>query len=145
MNIFLEKKFVKAENAERIPGSGIDHEFYKPLKRRAEDERFIFLYISRLVKDKGIGEYVAAARKLKAKLPGAEFHVLGPVWLQNLKDNTVTEAEIDAWVREGTISYLGDALDVRPHIANADCIVLPSYREGTATFCWKHPAWNGPV
>lgn len=144
MNIFLEKKFVKPANAERIPGSGIDHEFYKPLDRRKEDGKFIFLFISRLVKDKGIGEYVEAARRLKMELPGVEFHVLGPVWLQNLKDNTVTEAEIDGWVKEGAIKYLGDASDVRNQIAFADCIVLPSYREGTSNVLLEASSMERP-
>jgi len=132
MDIFLEKGFVKKERAERVPGSGIDHEFYKPMPQRQPDGKFIFLFISRLVKDKGILEYVEAARILKDKLPAVECQVLGPVWLQNLKDNTVTEADIRKWVNEGIIDYLGDAKDVRPFIAYADCIVLPSYREGTS-------------
>jgi len=144
MNIFLEKKFVRPERAERIPGSGIDHQYYMPLPRREKDGRFVFLFISRLVKDKGILEYVEAARLLKTGLPGAEFRVLGPVWLQNLKDNTVTEAEIDQWVKEGTITYLGDAKDVRPHIAAADCIVLPSYREGTSNVLLEASSMERP-
>ena len=144
MNIFLEKKFVQPQRAERIPGSGIDHEYYMPLPGRENDGKFIFLFISRLVKDKGILEYVEAARLLKAELPAAEFRVLGPVWLQNLKDNTVTETEIQQWVKDGIITYLGDAKDVRPHIAAADCIVLPSYREGTSNVLLEASSMERP-
>ena len=144
MNIFLEKKFVKPERAERIPGSGIDHEYYMPLPGRGKDNKFIFLFISRLVKDKGILEYVEAARSLKKELPVAEFRVLGPVWLQNLKDNTVTETEIRQWVKDDIITYLGDAKDVRPHIAAADCIVLPSYREGTSNVLLEASSMERP-
>lgn len=144
MNIFLEKKFVKPERAERVPGSGIDHQYYMPLARREKDNKFIFLFISRLVKDKGILEYVEAASILKTELPGAEFRVLGPVWLQNLKDNTVTEKEIQQWVANGVINYLGDAKDVRPHIAAADCIVLPSYREGTSNVLLEASSMERP-
>ncbi|MEO6490912.1 MAG: glycosyltransferase family 4 protein [Ferruginibacter sp.] len=144
MNIFLDKKFVKPANAERIPGSGIDHEYYKPLERRAEDKKFIFLFISRLVKDKGIGEYVAAAKMLKENLPFADFHVLGPVWLQNLKDNTVSQEELDGWIQSGMIKYFGDAADVRPYIAAADCIVLPSYREGTSNVLLEASSMERP-
>ncbi len=144
LNIFLEKKFIKPERAERIPGSGIDHEYYMPLQRRQKDDRFIFLFISRLVKDKGILEYVEAAQILKKELPTAEFRVLGPVWLQNLKDNTVTESEIKQWVKDGIINYLGDAKDVRPHIASADCIVLPSYREGTSNVLLEASSMERP-
>jgi len=144
MNIFLEKGFVKPERAERIPGSGIDHRYYEPMERRTQDDKFIFLFISRLVKDKGILEYVEAAGILKAEFPKAEFRVMGPVWLQNLKDNTVTEAEIRQWVNEGIINYLGDAKDVRPHIAAADCIVLPSYREGTSNVLLEASSMERP-
>lgn len=132
MDIFLKKGFVKPGRAERIPGSGIDHRYYMPQPPRAADGKFVFLFISRLVKDKGILEYVEAARMLKNELPDAEFRVLGPVWLQNLKDNTVTEAEIKSWVDAGIINYLGNAADVRTYIAAADSVVLPSYREGTS-------------
>ena len=132
MNIFLEKGFVKPEHAARIPGSGIDHEFYKPMPRRQPDGKFVFLFISRLVKDKGIVEYVEAARMLRKSHPEITCRVLGPVWMQNLKDNTVTREEIDLWEKEGIIEYAGETKDVRPFIAEADCIVLPSYREGTS-------------
>ena len=144
MNIFLEKKFVKPERAERIPGSGIDHQYYQPQERRPADEMFVFLFISRLVKDKGILEYVEAARMLKKELPTAAFHVLGPVWLQNLKDNTVTEEEIQQWVKDGIITYLGNAKDVRPYIASADCVVLPSYREGTSNVLLEASSMERP-
>ncbi|CAN5760548.1 glycosyltransferase family 4 protein [soil metagenome] len=144
MHIFLERGFVKPGRAERIPGSGIDHQFYQPMPARPADGKFIFLFISRLVKDKGILEYVEAARLLKNKLPNTEFKVLGPVWLQNLKDNTVTVAEVQQWVNEGVIDYLGDAKDVRRHIAAADCIVLPSYREGTSNVLLEASSMERP-
>jgi len=144
MDIFLAKKFASPERAERIPGSGIDHGFYEPMPRREKDGKFIFLFISRLVKDKGIIEYVDAARMLGAKLPGAEFQVLGPIWRQNLKDNTVSETDIERWVDSGTIRYHGDAKDVRPYIASADCIVLPSYREGTSNVLLEASSMERP-
>jgi len=144
MNIFLDKKFVKPGRAERIPGSGIDHEYYAPVPRRQEDGKFVFLFISRLVKDKGIVEYVEAARRLQKILPNTVFRVLGPVWNQNLKDNTVTEAELRQWIAEGVIDYVGDAKDVRPYIAESDCVVLPSYREGTSNVLLEASSMERP-
>ncbi len=145
MNIFLEKGFVKPEHAARIPGSGIDHEFYKPMPRRQPDDKFVFLFISRLVRDKGIVEYVEAARVLKQFYPKLVCRVLGPIWTQNLKDNTVTKEEIDQWEKEGIIEYTGEAKDVRSFIADADCIVLPSYREGTSNVLLEASAMERPV
>lgn len=129
-NLFLEKKFVSPQQAQIIPGSGIDYEYFVPLPKKRNDGKFVFLFISRLIKDKGILEYVEAARLLKEKNMDAEFQVLGPYYSQNLKENIITEKEIVKWVEEGTVIYLGASMDVRSFIAEADCVVLPSYREG---------------
>lgn len=132
MNLFLDKKFVNPERAERIPGSGVDHEYYKPVKKESDNKPFSFLFISRLIKDKGILEYVEAARILKNEMKEVEFQVLGSFWSQNLKDNIITKENVAHWVKEEIIQYKGAADDVREYIAAADCIVLPSYREGTS-------------
>jgi glycosyltransferase involved in cell wall biosynthesis len=144
MKLFLDHHFVKPELAERIPGSGIDHAYFHPMEKKAGSEGFVFLFISRLVKDKGICEYVEAARLLKPALTDVEFRVLGPLWDQNLKDNTVTREELDIWLKEGVITYLGESPDVRPFIADADCIVLPSYREGTSNVLLEASSMQRP-
>ncbi|MBL0145285.1 MAG: glycosyltransferase family 4 protein [Chitinophagaceae bacterium] len=132
MQIFLEKKFAKPQIAECIPGSGVDYTYYTPLPAKNKTEGFQFLFISRLVKDKGIVEYVKASAQIKEKYNHVQCNVIGPIWHQNLKDNTVTQNELNEWVNNGFINYLGEIKDVRQNIANADCIVLPSYREGTS-------------
>ena len=128
--LFLDKKFVKPSQVEIIPGSGVDTGYFYPMPKKHNQDTFVFLYISRLIKDKGILEFVEAARILKNQNIPAEFHVLGPYYSQNLKENIVTEKQIVHWVEAGTVKYLGAAADVRPYIADSDCIVLPSYREG---------------
>lgn len=130
MKLFIDHKFVLPSKAAIVPGSGIEYELYQPVHLKKENNQIIFLFISRLIKDKGIGEFVEAARILRTQLPKAEFQVVGPLWTQNLKHNIVTQKEIDKWTNEGLIKYLGYADDVRTFIAAADCIVLPSYREG---------------
>ncbi|MEO6539303.1 MAG: glycosyltransferase family 4 protein [Ferruginibacter sp.] len=144
MNLFINKKFVLKNRASRIPGSGIDHEYYKPIPVEKNGSTFRFLFISRLIKDKGILEYIEAAKKLKAQIPGAEFQVLGPLWEQNLKSNIITRLQLDAWSSEGVIKYLGAKEDVRPHIAAADCIVLPSYREGMSNILLEAASMQKP-
>ena len=144
MGIFVQKGFVDAARAQRIPGSGIDYRYYSPLPACKPDDRFVFLFISRLVKDKGIMEYVEAARMLKNDLPNATFRVLGPVWQQNLKDNTVSDEELRRWVNEKIVDYSGETDDVRLHIAAADCIVLPSYREGTSNVLLEASSMERP-
>jgi glycosyltransferase involved in cell wall biosynthesis len=130
LDIFLRKKFVKASQAAIIPGSGVDYEHFAPMPKKRNDGKFVFLFISRLIKDKGILEYVAAARQLAGTHENIVCQVLGPYYSQNLKENIITEKQIMHWLDEGIVQYLGAADDVRPFIAEADCIVLPSYREG---------------
>jgi glycosyltransferase involved in cell wall biosynthesis len=133
MNLFLEHNFAKPSVVERIPGSGVEYDYYAPREKvNAPDGTFRFLYIGRLLKDKGVLEYIGAARMIKATHPQAICQVLGPLWLQNLKGNTITQTDLDGWIAEGIIEYLGETGDVRPFMAEADCLVLPSYREGTS-------------
>ena len=129
-NVFLTKKFVQQHKTEIIPGSGVDYEYYKPIPKKRIDEKFVFLFISRLIKDKGILEYVEAAKGIKLLRTDVEFQVLGPYYSQNLKENIITEKQIVQWVEQGVVNYLGATNDVRPFIAECDCVVLPSYREG---------------
>lgn len=131
MRIFIDKGYAKPEVSERIPGSGVDSDFYSPrtLTVHKNNKKFKFLFVSRLVIDKGIIEYVNAARVLKSQL-NAEFQILGPLWVQNLKKNTISAEILKSWQSENTITYLGDTNDVRNFMCDADCIVLPSYREG---------------
>jgi glycosyltransferase involved in cell wall biosynthesis len=141
--VFLKNGFVKPEQCLVIPGSGVDVDFYKPMPDVVADVPFSFLFVSRLVKDKGILEFVAAATLLKNEL-NASFKVIGPVWSQNLKDNTVTTAEIQEWVDRGFIEYLGEQNDVRAFMAVSGCVVLPSYREGMSNVLLEASAMGKP-
>ncbi len=87
-----------------------------------------FLLIARLLNDKGIIEYVEAARQIKQKYPTIEFHLVG-----GLFDNpaAISQEQLDAWLEEGIFVYWGEVDDVRPAISKCSIYVLPSYREGT--------------
>ena len=146
MNLFIERKFVKSSIAERIPGSGIDYKKFSPIILKEKDSNtFIFLFIGRLIKDKGIFEYINAARIIRKKFPNAIFNVMGPFWTQNLKKNTITHTQLQNWIDEGVIDYLGEKKDVRKFIAEADCIVLPSYREGTSNTLLEAASMEKPA
>jgi glycosyltransferase involved in cell wall biosynthesis len=144
LQIFLSKKFVKKEQTRIIPGSGVDYDFFKPRLQKRNDEKFVFLFISRLIKDKGILEYVEAAKELKETNPEVVCQVLGPYYFQNLKENMITEKQIMYWLDNGFVNYLGAANDVRPFIAEADCIVLPSYREGMSNVLLEAASMQKP-
>ncbi len=127
-DLFVNKRLVPAQSADLLPGSGIDLKRFTP-KPFTRNKEFTFLLISRLITDKGIFEFVEAVRKLKAEGVEARFQVLGakdPKHRRGIPLETVQQ-----WIDDRTIEYLGTTEDVQPFIQSADCVVLPSYREGT--------------
>ncbi len=127
--LFLASGLVRSEQARLLPGSGIDVDYFDPASfpLRAIGP-FTFLFVGRLIGQKGIYEFVEAARMVRREMPDVQFKVLGFLDAENR--SAVTREEVTAWQREGSIEYLGSAEDVRPYIADADCVVLPSWREG---------------
>lgn len=126
--LFVDKNIVKSKITVLLPGSGVDLEKFKPAPFK-RNERFTFLLIARLLFDKGIMEYAEAIRILRAEGINAKFQILG-----NIETDAglgVTLKTVKAWEEEGLIEYLGSVKDVRPVIEEADCVLLPSYREGT--------------
>jgi len=128
-NFFIDKKIVKAQKCDVLPGSGVDTNRFKP-QYKEQREKVRFLLIARMIWEKGIGEYVQAARAIKKVYPNVEFCLLGFLDVQN--PGAITRREMDNWVNEGVINYLGVSDKVDEVIHSADCVVLPSYyREGT--------------
>ncbi len=146
LNAFVERGYIKKEQARRVPGSGINYEQFAPQpSSRSNDGKFIFLYVSRLIKDKGIMEFVKAASILKDQFPAAEFHIVGPLWTGNKKSLTVTEKELNGWIERKWIVYHNKQKDIRPFIADADCVVMPSYREGMSNVLLEAASMARPL
>ncbi len=128
------------EKAVLINGSGIDIYEFAPAPF---PDSLSFLLIARLISDKGIREYVEAARIIKKKHPEIKFRVAG--WIDN-NPNSITQAEMDKWVGGGIIDYLGKLTDVRPAIANSSVYTLPSYYpEGTPRTILEAMAMGRPI
>lgn len=108
-----------------VNGSGVDVAEYAPVPLPTNP---CFLLIARLLGDKGIREYVAAAQKVKSRYPQTRFTLVG--WIDENPD-AINQKELDQWIEAGTIEYLGKLDDVRPVISHCSIYVLPSYREGT--------------
>jgi glycosyltransferase involved in cell wall biosynthesis len=125
LGLFVENKMVKMAQTTLVNGSGVDLDYYQ-VEALPKTPRFLML--ARLLKDKGICEYVEAARQVKAQYPEAQFDLAG-----DFSDNpsVISPQTIDEWQKEGVINYLGHLDDVRPTMATASVFVLPSYREGT--------------
>jgi glycosyltransferase involved in cell wall biosynthesis len=146
LNAFVERKYIRKEQARRVPGSGVNYEQFAPQpSSRGNDGKFIFLYVGRLLKDKGVMEFVEAATIVKNKFPAAEFHVVGPLWKGNKKSLTVTEEELNGWIEKKWIVYHDKQKDVRPFIADADCVVMPSYREGMSNVLLEAASMAKPL
>ncbi len=142
--LFIERDIVRADQAVLVPGSGIDLEYFKPTTSdRKAKAPVTFLLIARLLKDKGVREFVEAARHIRTTHPNARFQLLGEVGVANR--TAINKPTVDEWVSEGIIDYLKTTDDVRPYIAAADCVVLPSYREGTPRTLLEAAAMARPI
>ncbi|MGN6669540.1 MAG: glycosyltransferase family 4 protein, partial [Trinickia sp.] len=137
-----ERLLARPERAKQLHGEGVDLEHFglTPLPHEAH---VTFVLIGRLLWDKGVGEYVEAARIVRKQYPHTRFQLLGPVGVDN--PSAITQADVDGWQREGVVDYLGEAHDVRPFIAKADCVVLPSYREGVPRTLMEASAMGRPI
>jgi glycosyltransferase involved in cell wall biosynthesis len=146
LEAFIQAKYITRQQALRVPGSGVNYEKFSPMPfARGNDGKFIFLYISRLLKDKGVMEYVEAASIVREKYPNSEFHIIGPLWGGNKKSLTVTRDELDSWIQKKWIVYHDKQKDVRPFIADADCVVMPSYREGMSNVLLEAASMARPL
>lgn len=142
--LFVGQRLVTADRTAILPGSGIDLAAFDPQAFPVERDGTIrFLMIARMVRDKGVLEYVAAARLVLARFPEVRFELLGFLDVDNR--TAIARETVDGWVAEGLVDYLGDTEDVRPFLARADCIVLPSYREGTSRVLIEAAAMARPA
>ncbi len=129
LQLFIDNGLVKKELTGLLPGSGVDIKHFSPAKNKIINDKFVFLLIARMLKDKGIIEFVEAARLLKKQYPTIECQLLGFLDVKN--SSAISTTEMQAWVDEGIINYLGTSDQVIDYLHLTDCAVLPSYREGT--------------
>lgn len=142
LKLFRDLKLVSSKGRQIIiNGSGVDisHFAYSP----PPTEPISFLLMARLIWDKGIGEYVEAARNLKSRYPKVSFKLLGPF---DSNPTAIKSTDVERWEKEGIIEYLGETRDVRPYLANSSVFVLPSfYREGTPRSVLEAMSMGRPI
>ena len=163
--MFVSAGLVPLAITDRLPGSGVDlvkFAYQAPLEKVGLDQfdehvgldilgsqavrvehKVSFILIARMLFDKGIGEYVEAARLIKARYPQVEFNLLGFLDVQN--PAAISRSQMNQWVSEGIVNYLGTTDDVRPYINSTDCVVLPSYREGVPRSLLEAAAIGRPI
>jgi glycosyltransferase involved in cell wall biosynthesis len=146
LQLFSEKKIVNPGITDVLPGSGINLRKFKPLSVDLNSDKnysFHFLLIARMLKDKGVIEYVNAAQILKTSGFNVKCCLLGFLDVQN--PAAISSAQMEKFVEQGFVHYLGTSDDVREHISRADCVVLPSYREGTPRSLLEAAAMAKPI
>jgi len=128
-DLFLARALVRPGQVRILPGSGVDPARFPATGRPDHPPGApVFLMIARVLRDKGVVEFTEAAGIIRARWPGARFRLLGALGADNR--SAIPAETVAEWHRQGLIEHLGEVPDVRPVIAAADCVVLPSYREG---------------
>ena len=141
-DLFVKNKIVKSKFCEITPGSGIDLDKFEQSALPNKND-LIFLYVGRVLRDKGVEEFIDAAKMVKEKYPSARFQILGPIKSQNR--TAISFQEIKKWQDKKIIEYLGQTDNVTHFINKALCVVLPSYREGTSRALLEAAAVGRPI
>ena len=140
--LFVDRRIARPDQARLVAGSGVDLDRFALTAVEQHDD-LRFLLVARLLLDKGIAEFVAAARIVRQRYPGARFQLLGGPGGDN--PSAVPHADLARWAAEDIVELLGVQDDVRPAIAAADCVVLPSYREGLSRSLLEAAAMGRPL
>lgn len=142
-NFLIANGLLRDEQMRLLPGSGIDLTKFAASRLPDESGNLSFLMISRLIRDKGTMEYLEAARAVRQASPHCRFQLLGPLGAANR--TAISQAELQPYLDDGSVEYLGSTDDVRPFVEAAHCVVLPSYREGAPRSLIEAAAMGRPV
>lgn len=138
--LFYKLKIISEKHSSHIiNGSGVDLELYPYSKL---PNKPIFLMLSRLLVDKGVREYVEAARIVKSRFPKVIFQLAGRL---DSNPSSISSKELELWINEGFIKYLGELSSVQKSITSCRIYVLPSYREGMPRSVLEAMAIGRPI
>ena len=141
LNEFVQNGIVHREKTFFLGPIGVDLAAFSPVPPVTAP--VTFLLAARLLREKGVGEFVEAARRIKAKYPVARFILLGGL---DTNPGAISKEEVEGWVKEGLIEWPGHVTDVRPYLAQASVFVLPSYyREGVPRSIQEAMAMARPI
>ena len=144
LKLFLDEGIIGIENTDRLPGSGVDLNKFKEVHAKKDSKKFKFLLVSRMLWPKGIEEFVHAAKIVKDKFKNVEFLLLG--FLDTESPTAISKEQMDIWIENYPIKYLGVSDNVKEVISIADCIVLPSYyREGVPKILLESASMSKPI
>lgn len=143
LKLFVENKLIDKTITRIIPGSGVDTAKFVPVEKESNVTHFKFVFIGRLIYDKGIREYIEAVRLLKKHYDYVEFLVLGPLYENNA--TAISKETLNKWIDNKEITYLGQSDQVEKVLQDMDCVVLPSYREGLSKVLIEASSMGLPI
>jgi glycosyltransferase involved in cell wall biosynthesis len=141
--LFIENRLISAKQGKILPGSGVDLVRFKPVQNYSVYTITKFCFIGRLIGDKGIYEFITAAKKIIADKLCAEFYILGELYPQH--PTAVQQETLEQWIKDGIIEFLGKTDEVEKELGKFSCIVLPSYREGLSRVLLEACSMSIPV
>ena len=142
-DLFLKNKIVTKKNSEVIPGSGVDIDYFESRHNIPKDIT-IFLYSGRLLKEKGIYEFLNAASIILKKNNHCEFHIIGKYYEDD--KSSIKLKELKKFIKDNNkIKYFGFVEDSKKYYEQSTCIILPSYREGLSKSLLEASSMSRPV
>lgn len=139
LKVFTDSRLVTKKKCFVVNGSGVNLEKFKPVDFPTQ---ITFLYIGRLIRDKGVGEYLEACRKIKKKYADVRCMLVGPY---DSNPSALKNKDITPYIDDGSIEFFGEQPDVRPYIEQCSVYVLPSYHEGTPKTVLEAMAMGRPI
>jgi len=137
-NFMISNKIVVEKNTTVIPGSGVNTSVHS-FENYPENKKMKFLFIGRIMKEKGINELIEAAQIIKTDFPKTEFHIVGE------KENDFDDSVFNEMIKNGIFQYHGRQEDVHPFIKNCHAVVIPSYHEGMCNVLLEAASTGRPV
>lgn len=144
--IFYQNEMIKAfcnknhigKNGILLPGSGVNLEWHDFHPYPSNESIITFLFIGRVMKDKGIDEFLSMVKRIRSKYENVDFHILG-----GCEENY--QAVLIQYQNDGLLKWHGNVSDIRPYIKSAHCTILPSYHEGMANVLLETCAAGRPI
>ena len=143
MEEFKKMRLLYRAEYEIIPGSGIDTAKWKNEENASINKGKTILFCARLIKDKGIVEYLKAADKLKTIYPDISFNIAGKLGVDN--KTSINKKLLDDYINRKIINYLGESKNMKDLLIQHDIAVLPSYREGMSRFLLESASMQRPI
>ncbi len=146
LSLFVRNGLVASRYTDRIPGSGIDIDSFKSHDNvLMEKQEIVFLFVARLIREKGIEEYIEAIKMIKdiSLDRPVKFQIIGDLYPSN--PSAIQEKTLKGWIEDGLIEYFGYQDDVKSFIEKSSCVVLPSYREGLSKSLLEAASMERPI